>query len=150
MQLTETVNLFFAGILTGLEVAAHYGFRGPASVLDKRPQIQLRQGLVRKLRWLVPLFFVPTVFTAMALALLSTNTITLALRLIALAALAIWIYIRIIGTVKINSASLDWNPGKPPANWREQINKAEQFHIVGTWVTVVAWVCFLLSAGNFF
>ncbi|MBE9463724.1 hypothetical protein ACFP1I_32405 [Dyadobacter subterraneus] len=150
MELTETVNLFFAGILTGLEIAAHYGFRGPASVLEERPQIQLRQGLVRKLRWLVPLFFVPTVLTATALAVLSTNMITLALRLIALAALAVWIYIRIIGTVKINAATLDWNPDRPPSDWRQQINKAEQFHIAGTWLTVVAWICFLLSASNIF
>lgn len=148
MQITETVNLFFAGILTGLEIAAHYGFHGPSSALEQRPQIQLRQGLVRKLRWLVPVFFIPTALTAIAVTALSTNNIVLVLRLIALGALGIWVYVRIIGTVKINAASLVWDPDNPPTNWREQINKAEKFHMVGTWVTVIAWICFLLSCCN--
>jgi hypothetical protein len=47
MQLLETVNLFFAGILTGLEVAAHYGFRGPTLALDAALNILLRQALDR-------------------------------------------------------------------------------------------------------
>lgn len=148
MQIMEIVNLFFTGILTGLEVAAHYGFRGPASVLDEKPQILLRQGLVRKLRWLVPLFFFPTLITAITLAVLSPSNTTLVLRLIALAALGVWIYIRIIGTVKINAGSLTWDPDNPPSNWREQINKAEQFHVTATWVTMIAWVCLLLSASH--
>jgi len=106
--------------------------------LDERPQILLRQGLVRKLRWLVPLFFLPATLTAIVLTALSAGSTILALSLTALATLAVWIYIRIIGTVKINSASLDWDPDHPPASWREQINKAEEFHITGTWMTVIA------------
>jgi hypothetical protein len=150
MQILEMINLFFAGILAGLEVAAHYGFRGPASTLEEKPQILLRQGLVRKLRWLVPLFFVPTILTAIALAVLCSNMTALGLRLIASAAMGVWIYIRVVGTVKINAASLEWNPDDPPDNWSEQINKAEQFHITGTWLTIIAWVCLLLSARNIF
>jgi hypothetical protein len=146
MQVLETVNLFFAGILTGLEVAAHYGFREPALALEEKPQILLRQGLIRKLRWLVPSFFVPTMLTGIALAILSTNTGDFILRIVALTAMGIWISIRIVGTVKVNSASLNWNPDSPPENWRDQIIKAEQFHITGTWVAVIAWVCLLLSA----
>jgi hypothetical protein len=150
MEILEMINLFFAGILTGLEVAAHYGFRQPASLLDGKSQIILRQALVRKFRWLVPLFFMPTAITVIILAVSSTNSIILILRFIALATLGIWIYIRVFGTVKINSASLAWSPDSPPDNWREQIQKAEQFHITGTWLTAIVWVCLLISASNIF
>lgn len=146
MQVLETANLFFSGILAGMEIAAHYGFRKPAAMLDTKPQIILRQGLVRKIRWLIPLFFLPTLLTGLMLAVISSGTCTLLLRLVALAALCIWMCIRIIGTVKINAASLDWDPDSPPADWREHINKAEQYHTTGTWVTVVAFVCFLIGS----
>jgi len=33
------------------------GLRGPVATLDVRPQIQLRQALIRKLRILVPIMF---------------------------------------------------------------------------------------------
>jgi hypothetical protein len=147
MQLLIIANLFFAGILTGLEVAAHYGFREPALALEEKPQILLRQRVVRKLRWLVPLCFFPTLLTAVALAILSANTSAFILRAIGISAMGVWIFVRIVATVKINSSSLNWNPDNPPENWRTQIGKAERFHIIGTWVTIIAWVCFLLSAG---
>jgi hypothetical protein len=148
MYTLEVINLFFTGILAGLEVAAHYGFRGPASALEEKSQILLRQGLVRKLRWLVPLFFAPTILTAIALAVSSTNMTALLLRLMGLAAMGIWIYIRVIATVKINAASLEWSADSPPGNWREQIKKAERFHTIGTWLILMAWVCLLLSAAR--
>ena len=58
--LLEFANLFFSGILAGIEIAVHYGFHAPTVALDEKPQILLRQGVVRRLRWLVPAFFLPT------------------------------------------------------------------------------------------
>ncbi len=53
------VNLFFAGMLAGIETAVHYGLGAPLTDLSEQSQIQLRQVLVLKLRVLVPVFFVP-------------------------------------------------------------------------------------------
>ena len=50
----EFFNLFCAGILAGIEIAVHYGFHKPTLALDEKPQIVLRQGVTRTLRWLVP------------------------------------------------------------------------------------------------
>jgi hypothetical protein len=147
MTVLEILNLFFAGILAGLEIAAHYGFHGHSLALDDKSQIMLRQGLVRKLRWLVPAFFIPATLTAVALTVMSDDTTRVVFRLIALLAIAIWIYARVVVTVKINSASVDWNPGSPPDDWKSQINKAERFHVIGTWVTIIAFVCLLLAIG---
>jgi len=50
----DFVNLFFAGLLAGIEFVIHYGFRAPVEVLDERAQLQLRQAMVLRLRVLVP------------------------------------------------------------------------------------------------
>lgn len=63
----------------------------------------------------------------------------------ALLAILTWILVRIVGTVPINSATMDWNPENPPQNWRELLARTERFHIVGTWAALLAFVCFLLA-----
>jgi hypothetical protein len=65
----EFVNLFFAGILAGMETAIHYAVSGATELLDEEPQIKLRQALILRLRWLVPTFFVPTAITAIAVTI---------------------------------------------------------------------------------
>ena len=64
--LLHFVNLFFAGMLAGVETAVHYGLGAPPKALSEQSQIQLRQVLVLKLRVLVPVFFVPTLSSAIA------------------------------------------------------------------------------------
>ena len=66
----EFPNLFFAGILAGMEFVIHYGIHAPTLALPEKPQILLRQGLVRRLRWIVPAFFVPTLFSGVALTII--------------------------------------------------------------------------------
>lgn len=147
MHILALVNLFFSGILAGMEIAVHYGFHGPSLALDDKPQIQLRQALVRKLRWLVPGFFVPTAITAIVLVLMIENRTAFIFRIAALLAMGIWIYVRIVATVKINSSSVDWDPENPPKDWKSQIAKAERFHVVGTWVATLDFIFFLMAMG---
>ena len=33
----------------------------------------------------------------------------------------------------------------PPKNWKELVNRAEHFHIVGVWAAVLAFACFLTA-----
>ena len=61
-------------------------------------------------------------------------------------AVLLWIVIRVIGTVPINSATLTWEAGAPPKNWREQVDHAERFHVIGVWVAVMAFAFFLMGA----
>src|SRR4051812_10196479 len=138
-------NVFFAGILSGIEFVIHYGLRAPAEVLDERSQIQLRQALVLRLRVLVPAFFIPTALSAIAVTVLDGGRPGLWLRCIGILAILIWIVIRVIGTVPINSATLTWSPGAPPQNWKALVNDAERFHIVGVWAVVLAFALFLTA-----
>jgi len=144
------LNLFFGGVLVGLEVCAHHGFHAPTLLLDQASQIRFRQAAVRKLRWLVPAFFAPALLCGIGLAVLEGNSAGYLFRYIGLAALLIWIALRATGTVPINAATLDWNPDAPPADWKTRIEKAERFHVVGTWAALTAFACFLISLGVVF
>ena len=141
-------NLFFAGILAGIEIAIHYGFRRPAKVLSDQPHLQLRQALVLRLRILVPAFFVPTAVSGIAVAVLDRAAPGLWSRCAALLALLIWVVIRVIGTVPINSATLTWEAAAPPKNWKALVDHAERFHIIGVWAAVTAFAFFLVAPGG--
>lgn len=138
-------SLFFAGILAGMEVVIHYGLRRPAEALDDRAQLQLRQALVLRLRVLVPAFFVPTTLSGLAVTILAGLTPGVWWRCAAVGALVVWIAIRVVGTVPINSATVDWDPKAPPRDWKAQIDRAERFHVVGVWAAVLAFAFFLVA-----
>ena len=141
----EFVNLFFAGILAGIEISAHYGFHHPTMALEEKPQLVLRQGVVRRLRWLVPAFFLPTALSGIAVTVLDRTEPGGFLRGGAILAILVWIMVRIVGTVPVNSATVEWNPDNPPANWRELIAKTERFHIVGTWAAILAFAFLMIA-----
>lgn len=142
------VNLFFAGMLAGMEFVIHYGLGAPAEALNERSQVQLRQALVLRLRVLVPAFFVPT--AALGIAVTALDGLdgigpSFWFRCAAVLAVLLWIMIRVIGTVPINSATLTWQPDAPPKDWKAQVNHAERFHIVGTWAAIAAFAFFLIA-----
>lgn len=141
----DVVNIFFAGILAGMEFVIHYGVRAPAEVLDDQAQLQLRQALILRLRVLVPAFFVPTAVSGIAVTVLDGAAPGLWFRCAGVLGVLIWIVIRVIGTVPINSATLAWQPGAPPKHWKALVNHAERFHILGVWVVVLAFACFLTA-----
>jgi hypothetical protein len=145
LTVLDFVNVFFAGMLAGIEFVIHYGVRSPAETLDDHAQLQFRQALVLKLRVLVPAFFVPAAVLGIALTVLNSAAPGFVFRCAGTVALLTWIAIRVIGTVPINSATLTWQLSAPPTNWKAQINHAERFHIVGVWAAVLAFACFLTA-----
>src|SRR5262245_30608955 len=86
----DLVNVFFAGMLAGIEFVIHYGLRGPAETLDNHSQLQLRQALVLKLRVLVPAFFAPAAVLGIALMFLNSSAPGFVFRCVALVALFTW------------------------------------------------------------
>jgi len=136
---------FFAGILAGMEVAIHYGLRRPIEVLDDRSRLQLRQALVARLRVLVPAIFAPTMLFGLTATILGGLAPAGWWRCVGMAALIVWIAIRVVGTVPINKATMDWDLASPPADWKTQVDRAERFHIVGVWAWVLAFAAFLVA-----
>jgi len=141
----DFVNLFFAGLLAGIEFVIHYGLRAPAEVLDEHSQLQLRQAMVRRLRVLVPAFFLPAALSGLAITVLDSGAPGSWLRWAAMLAMLTWIAIRVVGTVPINSATLTWQLSAPPKNWKALVNHAERFHDVGVWAMVLAFAFFLTA-----
>lgn len=145
LTLLDFVNLFFAGMLAGIEFVIHYGFHAPTTVLDDRSQLQLRQALVIKLRVLVPAFFIPTALLGIVLTFFNFGVPGFSYRLAEVAAILVWIAIRVVGTVSINSATVEWQLDAPPANWKAQVNNAERYHIVGVWAAILSFVFCLVA-----
>jgi hypothetical protein len=145
VTILDFVNLFFAGLLAGIEFLIHYGLRGPSETLDEHAQLQLRKALVMRLRVMVPAFFAPTAVLGIILTVLNAGTPGFWFRCAAVLAILIWILIRVVGTVPINSATADWDLNAPPKNWKALVNRAERFHILGVWAAVLTFA-FLLTA----
>jgi hypothetical protein len=141
----DVVNVFFSGMLAGIEFVIHYGLTPAAGTLDDHSQLQLRQAMVLRLRVLVPAFFVPAAVTGIALTVIHGSAPGFGLRIAGTVAVLIWIVIRVIGTVPINSATLTWDANTPPKDWQAQVNHAERFHIVGVWAAVLAFAFFLIA-----
>ncbi len=67
------LDLFFVGLLVGAEVAVHYGIGVPPSALTESAQIILRLAMVRRLRVLAPVLFVPSLLLATMIAVNERN-----------------------------------------------------------------------------
>ncbi len=139
----DFVNLFFAGMLAGMEIAIHYGLHPSTLVLSDQSQLQLRRALVLRLRVLVPAFFLPTAVTGVAVAVLNGAAPGLWFRCVGTLAVLVWIVSRVIGTVPINRATLTWEAETPPNDWKTLVDRSERFHVLGVWAAVVAFVSFL-------
>jgi hypothetical protein len=140
------VNLLFAGLLAGVEIAIHYGVCAAAEVLSDQSQLLFRRALVLKLRVLVPALFVPTAVSGIAIAVLDSTSAGFWFHFVGMLAVVIWIATRVIATVRINKAMLTWEVEAPPKNWKAQVDHAERFHIVGVWAAALAFAFFLTAA----
>ncbi len=134
------VNLFFAGLLAGVELIVCYGLRRALTVLDQVPHILIRQALIRRLRVLVPAIFGPAVLTAVA-ALDGSL-----LRYLALIPVLTGVLVTAFGTVRINGAAVDWDPQAPPAGWQTLITRWERQDLVRCWSALAAFALLLLAA----
>ena len=139
-------ELLFVGLLAGLEIGVHYGIGAPPSTLPENAQILLRQAMVRRLRILAPAIFLPSLVSAVALAVLQRRAAEPGLLYLTIGMLLVWIVVRIIRTVPVNSATLEWNPEAPPKDWRSRLERTERFHVVATWAAVMAFLSSLVAA----
>lgn len=139
-------NLFGAGILAGEELVIRFGVRGPLASLDQRPHIQLRQGLIRRLRVLVPAIFFPTLLLGTAATLLGGPGPGLVFRGAGDGALLAWLLATFGGTVPINQAALRWDPAAPPEDWLRLVRRWERLDSGRAAAAIAAFALFLLGA----
>jgi uncharacterized membrane protein len=147
VELLSLVNLFFGGILTGVEFVVYYGVRTPLASLDERPQALMRQALIRRLRIAVPAIFMSALFSAAVLVVASGPGGSLVFRAAGLLALLAWASVTLPGTARVNAAILEWSPDALPRDWREQVRRWERFAFVRPWAAVIAFGLFLMALG---
>lgn len=139
--LLGSLNLFFAGLLAGIEFIVRFGVRGAIKVLDTQPQIHFRQALIRNLRVPVPIVFLATLASSAAITWLEPDPF----RYAAMTALFVWTLATFAGTVPINKAVLRWDAAVPPANWQAKIRAWERLDSLRTLAALLAFG-FLLAA----
>jgi uncharacterized membrane protein len=143
MSILPLVNLFFGGLLAGVEVVVRFGVRAPMAALPDLPHLQLRQGLIKTLRVLVPSIYVPTFLTGIAVAV--TSDPGTATRWVGVAAMVVWTATTFAGTAPLNQALAEWDPEAPPADWRAVISRWERMDTIRTAAAVVAFALFLTA-----
>ena len=143
----ELANLLFSGLLAGAEYVVRLGLRDALNVLEERPQIELRQALVYRLRVVVPAVFVPTALTSIAVAAMEGGQAGVAFRALAIVALIAWTLTTFLGTVPINSALIEWRADAPPADWRATIARWERLDTLRFVAAAAVFAGFLLSLG---
>ncbi|MFF1870632.1 DUF1772 domain-containing protein [Streptomyces sp. CB03911] len=150
MHSLDIVNLFFAGLLAGIEFVVRFGVRGALNVPDEYDQIRLRQALVRRLRVLVPAVYGPALLSTVAATAGGRAEPGSAFRCIALAALLVFTVVTFAGTVPINKALLEWPPGAPPLDWRGRIRRWERLDTVRALAAVTAFALLLVAVARQF
>lgn len=145
MNVLVLVNLFFGGLLAGVEVVVRFGVRGPMAALPELPHLRLRQGLIRILRVLVPSIYVPAFLTGIAVAV--TSEPAMVARWAGVVAMVVWTVTTFAGTAPLNQALAEWDPEAPPADWRAVIAKWERMDTVRAVAAVVAFALFLVALG---
>jgi hypothetical protein len=144
-EIVELVSLFFAGLLAGEEFVIYFGVRLPLASLEERPQLLLRQALIRTLRILVPAIFVSTLISGIAVTLLDGLGASFIIRSVGLLGLVAWTLVTLPGTARINAAILEWNPSALPKDWLATVGRWERFASVRPWASMIAFAAFLTA-----
>lgn len=141
-------NVFFAGLLAGEEFVIRFGVSGPLTRLDPRPHIEMRQGLIRTLRVLVPTIFAAAFLSGVASLVIHWSEPRQLLRLGSLALLAAFILVTLLSTVPINKAAGKWDPSDPPNGWEAAIHRWEKLDSVRTALAIAAFALLVFGRGS--
>ncbi|MCS7483910.1 anthrone oxygenase family protein [Umezawaea endophytica] len=144
MDIVVLVNLFFGGLLAGVEVVVRFGVRGPLAALPEVAHLRMRQGLIRTLRVLVPSIYVPAFLSGIAVAVAAVGGLGVA-RWGGVVAMVVWTVTTFVGTAPLNQALAEWDPEVPPVGWRAVIGRWERMDTVRTVAAVVAFGLFLVA-----
>ncbi len=138
-------SVFFSGLLAGEEFVILFGVRGPLARLDQRSHIEMRQGLIRTLRVLVPILLATALFSGIASTILHWNDAGRPLRLASVLLLVAFILLTLLGTVPINQVVGRWDAKNPPHGWQSSIRRWETFDSVRTMLAIGAFVLALVG-----
>jgi uncharacterized membrane protein len=143
---TVPVSIFFVGLLAGEEFAIRFGIRGPLARLDPRAHIEMRQGLIRTLRVLVPILFALSMLSGIAATIAGWQGSPGTLRLCSVVLLVAFIIVTLTGTVPINKAADGWDASNPPPGWQEAMRRWERLDTIRTALALGAFALAVIGA----
>jgi hypothetical protein len=143
----DLVSLFFGGLLAGEEFVVRYGVHPSLAVLDERAQLLARQGLIHRLRVLVPSILVPAVLTAMATLVFAGTGSGYGFRWAAAISMVAFVLVTFLGTVRLNSQIDAWPVDAPPPDWKATVHRWEQLDVFRSSTAILAFVFLLLAFG---
>jgi uncharacterized membrane protein len=144
-EVLAVLSTLSAGLLAGEEFVVCYGVRSPLAELEPQPSIQLRQGLIRRLRILVPSIFAAALVSGIAVTVMGGAGPAQAARAAGVVLLLVFIGVTLLGTVPINQAALSWAPAAPPEGWRIAVRRWERLDTIRTWAALAAFSLFVLG-----
>ncbi|MET1074758.1 MAG: DUF1772 domain-containing protein [Umezawaea sp.] len=145
MRYLELIGLFLLGLLAGEEFVVRYGVHGAMAVLDVRGQVLARQGLITRLKVLVPSIMVPAVLTGAAVAILGGTGTGFGFRVAGAAVLLAFVLVTFLGTVPINQRIAEWDADAPPADWQAVFRRWERTDVFRSSAAILAFALFLLA-----
>jgi hypothetical protein len=138
--LLQAACLFLAGLLAGTKLIVRYGVQPALRRLPDGPHVLARQALVRRLRVAVPILIGPTVLSAIAVLVTAGGS---AFRWAGVGWLAVFLLTAALGTVSLNIRISDWDPERPPADWKAVITRWERLDVLRS---TAAIACFAAAA----
>jgi hypothetical protein len=140
------IQLVLAGLLAGEELIVRWGVQPAIAALPDDAHVRTRIALVRRLKVVVPLLMVPTVLASVAVLVAAGPGAGSGWRIAGLAALVAFVLVSFLGTVPINIGVNDWDPERPPADWRAVVRRWEALDVVRSTAAVASFVLFVVAA----
>lgn len=142
MTVLVVLATIFSGLLAGEELVVRWGVAPAMSTLPDAAHLRVRIALVRRLRVLVPMLIGPTVLATLAVAVWAAPG---PWAWAALAALVVFVASSALGTVPINMQVIDWDPDRPPTDWRTLVARWEAIDVLRSSTAVGTFVLLVLA-----
>ena len=147
LVILQSVSLFLAGLLAGIELLVRYGVRPALAIFDEQAQILDRQGLIRRPRVVVASILVPTVLAGTATLVFTGGGPGWGFRWAAVAALLALVLVTAPGTVPINIGIGAWSHDAPPEGWHPMVRRWGRLDVLRSSAAIMAFAFLVASMG---
>lgn len=147
MAVLTIVQLVLVGLLAGEEAIVRWGVQPALRSLPDDAHVRARIALVKRLKVVVPVLMVPAVLASIALLIVAGASDGLAWRIAGAAALLAFVLASFLGTVPINIGVNEWDPARPPADWRAVVVRWERIDVLRSSAAVLSFVLFAIAVG---
>lgn len=145
MSVLVVIQLVLVGMLAGEEFVIRWGVQPALAALPDDAHVRARIALVKSLKVVVPMLMVPAVLASVAVLVVAGAGDGLGWRIAGAVALVAFVLASFLGTVPINIGVNDWDPARPPTDWKRVVVRWERIDVLRSSAAVVAFVLFTIG-----